>query len=91
MDGNLVARWTRGEISTGNADAFQFASKRPKCLFSGRLDDLRVYDSVSDLNRQIFSGKDATKKLVQHQFDILGWRSCLLWIDWITTWLNLIQ
>ena len=66
MDGNLVARWTRGEISTGNADAFQFGRWRndPNAYFQGRLDDLRIYDSaLSDLEiQQIFSGKDAQKR-----------------------------
>ena len=76
VDGNLIANWTRGEISTGNADAFQFGRWRNdgNAYFQGRLDDLRVYDSALGGQEilQIFAGDDLEENLIQHQFDLLA-------------------
>ena len=43
LDGNLVANWTRGGISTGNTDTFQFGRWRndTNAYFQGILDDFR--------------------------------------------------
>ena len=74
VDGTLVANWTRGEISTGNADSLQFGRWRNdgNAYFQGSLDDFRVYDAVLGGNDilQIFEGKDISEKVIEKQFDI---------------------
>ena len=74
VDGSLVANWTRGEISTGNADSLQFGRWRNdgNAYFQGSLDDFRVYDAALGGNDilQIFEGKDISEKVIEHQFNI---------------------
>jgi hypothetical protein len=76
MDGNLVVRWTRGEISTGNADAFQFGRWRNdgNAYFQGKLDDFRVYDSALSAQeiQQIVEGNDMKEEVIEHQFDLFA-------------------
>ena len=71
-----MVRWTRGEISTGNADAFQFGRWRNdgNAYFQGKLDDFRVYDSAlsSQEIQQIFAGNDMDEEVVEHQFSIFA-------------------
>ena len=72
IDGNSVSNWTRGEISTGNADAFQFGRWRNdgNAYFQGILDDFRVYDSALDGQevQQIYASQDLEEQVVEHQF-----------------------
>ena len=74
IDGKSVSNWTRGEISTGNADAFQFGRWRndANAYFQGLLDDLRIYNSALDGQevQQIFTGQDLEENFVEHQFSI---------------------
>ena len=76
MDGNLIANWTRGEISTGNAATFQFGRWRndSNAYFQGSLDDLRIYDSALGGNeiQQIFAGKDIREEFIEHQFNLFA-------------------
>ena len=76
LDGNLVANWTRGEISTGNTDTFQFGRWRndTNAYFQGMLDDFRVYDSALAGNEilQIFAKDDLVEEVVDHQFYLLA-------------------
>ena len=69
-----MANWTRGEISTGNADSLQFGRWRNdgNAYFQGSLDDFRVYDAALGGNDilQIFEGKDISEKVIEHQFNI---------------------
>ena len=71
IDGNSVSNWTRGEISTGNADAFQFGRWRNdgNAYFQGILDDFRVYDSALDGQevQQIYASQDLEEQVVEHQ------------------------
>ena len=71
IDGNSVSNWTRGEISTGNADAFQFGRWRNdgNAYFQGILDDFRVYDSALDGQEvRNLCYQDLEEQVVEHQF-----------------------
>ena len=76
MDGNLVVRWTRGKISTGNAEAFQFGRWQNdiNAYFQGKLDDFRVYDSALSTQeiQQIVEGNDMKEVVIEHQFDLFA-------------------